>query len=382
MAFSLLMTIPVDCLVSATTWRRMYSKYIRRNEIYDGSQNDEYIREVTCCDLIYPPTAEAKLTPTERLSTGLPTAEQVEQAELNQDSSDEDNIEVNTMGASAGPAGGKTSPPIESSFKKQTLSRSSRPRRRFRRTKRANTSGSIKFDNSWSGGSSSQITASSGTWSVFRNIFGFSTGRGNVEYDKVPDSDIEDPRLSALRESINEYEGHDFTNSSNQIKDGVLPNNTSLSGQDRNSFNGLPNNLTNSTMNVTDGRASSLDQQMFGELLDEDTPFLPTRNEFIPTMILWGSCLGVCVVIQHWMYIAATFSIISIIFLMFIFPSTMYFRLGLLSDYQAIPLFGEVLPNRFYMSIVKYLGISLLIFDVLLMACLVATGQNVIQKES
>jgi hypothetical protein len=417
-AFSLLMTIPVDCLVSATTWRRLYSKWIRRheamNETSQHTLDELYQREVTCCDLCYSGTAMSSFSHSNKSGGGLEGNLQDPLqdneiligggGEINQDSSDEDIEVTQAIGANStlsGGLGGGGSQSPDALLRKSDSHL--KPRKRFRRIRKTHSTAS-RLDNSWSSRSGGNETTSNSKWSFFRTIFypfmttteerGQDDGRGGADYDRVGtnEAEVEDPRLSALRESLHEYDEKLNNHNSNNNSNNNSTNNHSLSGNnknnsrnsftDRNSFQGLPNNLTNSTVNVTDGRASSLDQQMFGEILEEEVPFCPARNEAVPAFVLWLCCIGVCVAVQHWMYLAATFSIISIIFLMFIFPSSMYFRLGLLSDYQAIPLFGETIPNRFYMTIVRYLGIGLLVFDILLMACLILTGQNIIGRES
>ena len=45
---------------------------------------------------------------------------------------------------------------------------------------------------------------------------------------------------------------------------------------------------------------------------------------------------------------------------MFMFPSMLYFRLGVKSDFESIPICG-VLPNRLYMYILQFLGIFFIV---------------------
>jgi hypothetical protein len=417
-AFSLLLTIPVECLVATTTWRRLYSKFFRRFDYED--ECGEY-REVTCCDLIAG-TTSTKLDspdngggsplhlPASDPSLLLPSGQQVLDPStiLNHDSSSDDDIEfpetstnnINTISQ----ATNLYHTPEEDSMRASPSSpgKHRRRRKKFRRSQSRKSHGG----NQESSGSTS-MSASSGAWAFFRSILGNGISTQTIEEKNKPKvgdnsnsnlsprTTIEDLRLSALRESFREEDYHTANNSGRTSE---VRNSGSISpaksGSNRGSFanNGnnslspsgevLPQNhsLTN-TANITDGRASSLDQQIFGDILEEEIPKCPTRNEFIPTFMFWLCCLGLSSVIHSWMYVASTFSVISTILLMFIFPSYMYFRLGLLSDYQAKPLFGELLPNRAYMSIIKTIGIALLIFDVLLMVCLIATKQNVIKRE-
>ncbi len=388
LAFSLLLTIPVDCLVCATTWRRLYSKYVKR---YDERVSEHY-REVNCCDVVYAPllTNESDYDTNRcHYDADLPNAKQVgnpftlSSAALNDDTSDDD-IEVPETSPSAALL-------ISDSERSRSVNNSSKPRRkRFRRSRsRKNTSSTVKFDNSQG--------SNSGGWSYLRSLLVGDATSKNVANPKGDSLDkntashttSEDPHLSTVRESLTEgasfrqsitgsFNGErpSFTGQRNTLNNDNITNHNSIGNSE------IPQNasLTN-TANITDGRASSLDEKMFGDLLDEEVPLCPTRNEFVPTLIIWLLTLGLCSLARHWLYIASILSVGTTLALTFIFPSLMYFRLGLLSDFQAIPIFGEIVPNRLYMGIIKYLGVALVVFDLLLMACLLATNENIIQKE-
>lgn len=123
----------------------------------------------------------------------------------------------------------------------------------------------------------------------------------------------------------------------------------------------------------------------------------PTYAHAVPTLVLWSLCLGVSLVIQHWLYIVATIGTLSVISLMFLFPAALYFRLGLLSDFQAKPVFvcvsspfsssslsemcSTLVPNRLYMSVIALLGVMLLVFDVLACVCFVLTDRRLAMKD-
>jgi hypothetical protein len=433
-AFSLLLTIPVECLVATTTWRRLYSKIFRR---FDYEDEDGDYREVTCCDLIAITTATKVDSPNSGgsplhlpasdPSLLLPSAEKVidPSSLLNHDSSSDDDIEfpetsTNNINTISQATNLYHQPGVEDSMRVAPSS-PGKQRRRKKRFRRNQSMRKSHGGNQELSGSdlhlSASYSASSGAWAFFRSILGNGIASRPVVENSSPKvagdgsnlsprTTIEDLRLSALRESFRDEDYHTANNSgrTSEIRDSssTSPIKPQLSGSNRGSFanpargsfqertaNGSPpsgerlpqnHSLTN-TANITDGRASSLDQQIYGDILEEEIPKCPTRNEFIPTFMFWLCCLGLSSVIHSWMYIASTFSVISTILLMFIFPSYMYFRLGLLSDYQAKPLFGELLPNRAYMTIIKTIGIALLIFDILLMVCLIATKQNVIKRE-
>lgn len=81
----------------------------------------------------------------------------------------------------------------------------------------------------------------------------------------------------------------------------------------------------------------------------------------ITTIVLWGFAVGMNLLLgDSWMYLATTVGTISTAILVFIVPSTAYYRLGLASDFQAIPICG-VIPNRALMFIVQIIGILLLL---------------------
>jgi hypothetical protein len=70
---------------------------------------------------------------------------------------------------------------------------------------------------------------------------------------------------------------------------------------------------------------------------------------------------------------------------MFLGPSMLYFKLGLASDYQVVPWrFGQIamLPNRFYMKTMKYLGYTILVFNIALLICIVWNKQFDIINET
>lgn len=83
-------------------------------------------------------------------------------------------------------------------------------------------------------------------------------------------------------------------------------------------------------------------------------------SEAAPTVIIWLGVVALCISVKHWAILAASLGSLSTCLLMFILPSMMYFRVGVLSDYQAIPLCGGVIPNRLYMLTIQILGLLIL----------------------
>ena len=86
--------------------------------------------------------------------------------------------------------------------------------------------------------------------------------------------------------------------------------------------------------------------------------------EMGPSLALWLLATGVAVLVRHWLTIAACVVTFCTVMLMFIFPTMIYFRMDLSSDYRALPLFKDVVPNRAYMLAIQCLGICVLLFDV------------------
>jgi hypothetical protein len=108
---------------------------------------------------------------------------------------------------------------------------------------------------------------------------------------------------------------------------------------------------------------------------------MPTRDEVTPTICFWLLALTISLLIDHWLYLVATIGSASVVALMFFCPSLLYFRLGLLSDFQAKPLFGSVVPNRLYMNLVSVLGVGLLIFNTAACICFVVFKAHLAQKD-
>lgn len=63
---------------------------------------------------------------------------------------------------------------------------------------------------------------------------------------------------------------------------------------------------------------------------------------------------------ERTIYVVGGFGSFMAAIFAFILPSMFYFRLGVVADYQSIPIFG-FLPNHLYMFIVQICGILLVI---------------------
>eukprot|EP01039_Chlorochromonas_danica_P005480 gene5480-6032_t len=101
-----------------------------------------------------------------------------------------------------------------------------------------------------------------------------------------------------------------------------------------------------------------------------------------PALVLYVLCFLTCLGVPHWLYLAASVCTLSTAILLFIFPSILYFRLGLTSDYQSIPLIFNILPNQVYMYIIQITGIVFILFDVLLLCYFFVRGEHFVQSRS
>ena len=81
-------------------------------------------------------------------------------------------------------------------------------------------------------------------------------------------------------------------------------------------------------------------------------------TDMVPPATIWGICIVVCIYIKKWVIVAGAIGMFSSALLSFLFPSMIYFRVGVRSDYQAVPiLFNSIVPNRLYMLCIQLIGI-------------------------
>jgi transketolase C-terminal domain/subunit len=79
-------------------------------------------------------------------------------------------------------------------------------------------------------------------------------------------------------------------------------------------------------------------------------------------MIVWSLALVLTIEDRSIYIIGGVGAFVAAIFA-FIFPSMIYFRLGVVSDFQSIPIFGFI-PNRLFMNMVQILGILLIVGNI------------------
>jgi hypothetical protein len=80
-------------------------------------------------------------------------------------------------------------------------------------------------------------------------------------------------------------------------------------------------------------------------------------NHGVYVLILLGIILVLTTLIKSWIIWASFIGSILTSIFAFILPSMIYFRLGLRSDFQSIPLVGSMIPNRLIMLCLQAIGI-------------------------
>ena len=78
----------------------------------------------------------------------------------------------------------------------------------------------------------------------------------------------------------------------------------------------------------------------------------------------WIIVIVLALSIRQWVLTILGFGIIATTMLNFIFPSMLYFRIGLTDDFHSIPVFG-LIPNRIYMLCTQVLGVLFLLLGVI-----------------
>jgi hypothetical protein len=118
-------------------------------------------------------------------------------------------------------------------------------------------------------------------------------------------------------------------------------------------------------------------------------PVTLTMPEVRSAFVMWALCVVTCLFVRHWLYLASTVGTVSTTMLVFVFPSMLYFRLGLQSDFQAQPLGGclgldvvNILPNRLWMGLTQVVGMGLLVLNIGTVVCLLLTDADVVENQS
>ena len=95
-----------------------------------------------------------------------------------------------------------------------------------------------------------------------------------------------------------------------------------------------------------------------GNVLYEPRSFRTMLSDMVPAAFIWGVCIVACIYIKKWVIVAGAIGMFSSALLSFLFPSMIYFRVGVRSDYQAVPILcNTVIPNRLYMLCIQLIGL-------------------------
>ncbi|RYH20145.1 hypothetical protein EON65_24465 [archaeon] len=152
-------------------------------------------------------------------------------------------------------------------------------------------------------------------------------------------------------------------------------------------LDGLELNSTRDNVSVT-----RLDPMEQNEVPEYGQPEIPEERvedtlvnylkQIFPAVTLYVLCVLTSLAITHWLYLAASVGTLSTAILLFVFPSILYFRLGLCADYEAIPIFRNVLPNQLYMHSIQIIGLGFIIFDALLLCYFIYMGEHFVETKS
>ena len=80
-------------------------------------------------------------------------------------------------------------------------------------------------------------------------------------------------------------------------------------------------------------------------------------SHILPVLCVWALSVTLSVFVREWPLCVTTVGTLLACLLALLLPSVLYFRLGVTSDYQAIPIFGIVLPNKLFMFLVLIVGV-------------------------
>lgn len=470
-AFSLLLTMPVDCLVAATTWRRLWSKTIKHGHLADhlliSAAETGTTPSLTCCAVFCSGSQQQKNVVT---NGSIEVAEQGESPFLAQQEQPHQ-----SFGEEEGGGAATSSTPVSTHSRQTTQSK-----RIYRNSARF----SARHQQSSQQSSSSLYRGLMSLFTTGTNTAGNSTMQPrtvhNAAYHAVRSDDNDDVDSSenskrttmntdeeeAVREAIatveeeeerrrersvvieddersrrslvyddDEDEGQDedregsddaqdredvysfrsYDHSRSRSNSGYRQNNSrSSQNNSKNSslgrgppptlfspghVNSHSNNNTNRHNNGTDTN-SSLHSSALLQLLGQSgnagtegfdhqyqqfvdaTSWLPDREQVVPTLCLWFITILTALFIDKWLYLAASLGTISTVLLLFVIPAWLYQKLRLVSDFQAIPLFGSVVPNHLYTTLLLAVGGLLLAFDIVIDGYFIITGRHMIEAHS
>lgn len=373
-AFSLLITLPVDSLVAATTWRRLWAKVIKRRNARNGVAADQDV-ELTCCAVLCAAPAFDAMGDSRDSGDG-PAAEH--DAEHDAERGD----------------------PAAESAQQLHHATAAHARRKVyhRHSRRSRQSHGHLLQ---AAGPAAEASSSSLLSGVYRAFFGPGQTAGSATtqqtmYSPVQRSDADDggdgggdgdgdgEGAAALS-----YRSYDHSRSRNNSQ-ADAPRSRGSTGPDPASRNSSASRGGTHTPPAAAGvedddllarPANSTAEALFDQyntLMEVASP-LPEREQVVPTLVLWLATVTISLFVRDWTYLAGSLGTLTTVLLLFIIPALLYGRLRLVSDFEAIPVFGAVLPNQLYMATLLVLGVLVLLFDVLVDSYFYASGQRIFQ---
>mmetsp|Transcript_3139 Transcript_3139/g.4900 ORF Transcript_3139/g.4900 Transcript_3139/m.4900 type:complete len:757 (-) Transcript_3139:295-2565(-) len=402
---SLLLTIPVDCLIASTTWRRLYRRYLLMTYELNDTKVDDTERD----DI---PQPQQQHQPKEE-ENFLSTNGTVERTTNSQDMPARDNIGSVATSHDAvdilteNQRRSSQSMSIEREVGLRNSANSNSNSNNINNTGTATTGGAVPVN---VGSSSGGGEAHTGSISVTANNASSSNNSNGERAQSTATTcassvttvphriPSKDEMASILRaNSLEQATKQD----SEHIGSGGL-NNSWLSNYSFDPFEDHSNSLRRGGKGTTGGHQLqrqdrfALRSDSYGGYLYRGAPSFPAADDealrgpcFYLThgrgtpLLLWALCVLTSFAVDHWMYLAASIGTFSTTMLVFIFPTMFYFRMTLKTDYQAIPLpVCGLLPNRAYMSTIQLLGIAILLCDVLAVVYFPATGAHIIRNQT
>jgi hypothetical protein len=105
-------------------------------------------------------------------------------------------------------------------------------------------------------------------------------------------------------------------------------------------------------------------QTSLEELMNRPSTF-SCVSDILPILTLWAIVLALCVSYDNFGTLGIVLGPFAAAFLVYIIPSMIYFRMGLKADFQSQPFrYTSILPNQFYMLTIQILGCILLVGNV------------------
>jgi hypothetical protein len=431
-AFSLLLTLPVDSLVAATTWRRLWAKLIKRRQQSQNAGHDPHDMELTCCAVF------CAAPPFHSIAS-----EDHHENEEDEEAGDRKQGDVNNemhYSNDAAPA------PSTLPQSPTTPKRKAYHRQRSRQS-RAYLSQALQQSHQ-QGDSSSSSSLLSGIYSTifssakksfsstvehqYSPVTQDDTSRNTPEADSGPSTEETDRTTFKSNYSYRSYDhsrsrdssldddhrphknfnvaqsplkslssdGKNGRTNNSTVEDNINANNGNLSnGSNSNNTSSLASRVHSAILLPKEddeeedlannphlqqilhrsrpagtSTAEALYDQ-YNMLLEVTSP-LPEREQVVPTLLLWLFTIVISLFVKDWTYLAGSLGTLSTVLLLFIIPALLYQRLRLVSDYESIPLYGAILPNHVYMSVLLVIGVLILFFDILVDGYFFASGQR------